>query len=284
MIEASVARSAPPERTRFRRKRIGLALGGGGAKGLCHLAFIKALDELRLKPALIAGTSIGAILGAFYAAGFSGAEMEAMLRQSVREIRRMLDLSLLPGAAARRGRAVEALLQRLLPVRFFEELRIPLAVVATDFWNYRQVVFDSGELIPAIRASMAMAVVFDPVQIDGLVLVDGGGTNPLPYDLIQDRCDVTIAIDVSGQKTPPVHDPVPSTFENMLTTYTIMQSSIVRTKLAFSPPDIYVKPKLTNVRALDFHRSDEILQGVEEDVALFREELKRKLRRRFWLF
>lgn len=268
----------------MKQKRLGIALGGGGAKGLCHLAFIKALDELGVRPAIIAGTSIGAIVGGFYAAGLSGQQMEGLLRQSMREIRRILDLSLLPGSAARRGKAVELLLGRVLSVRRFEELQTPLAIVATDFWNYRQVVFDSGDLIPAIRASMAMAAVFEPVQIDGMVLVDGGGTNPLPYDIIQKRCDVTVAIDVSGQKTPPIHDPVPSVFENMMTTYTIMQSSIVRTKLAFSPPDIYIKPKLTNIRALDFHRAEEIINGVAEDVERFRHEIQHHLRRRFWFF
>lgn len=269
----------------MRAKRLGLALGGGGAKGLCHLAFIKALDELGIRPAVIAGTSIGAIVGSFYAAGLSGQQIEGLLRQNVRDIRRMLDLSLLPGAPARRSRGIEALLLRLLPVRRFEELQTPLAIVATDFWSYQQVVFDSGELIPAIRASMAMAAVFEPVQIDGLVLVDGGGTNPLPYDLIQERCDVIAAIDVSGQKTPPAHDPVPNVLENMLTTYTIMQSSIVRTKIGFSPPDIYIKPKLTNIRALDFHRADEIISGVAEDVERFRREIQHHLRRRrFWFF
>jgi NTE family protein len=268
----------------FAMKRIGLALGGGGAKGLCHIAFIQALDDLGIKPTVIAGTSIGAMIGAFYAAGLSGREMEDILRQNLRDIRRMMDVSLLPGSAAKRGRAVEALLQRFLPVRHLEELRIPLRVVATDFWNYRQVVLDSGELIPAIRASIAMAAVFEPVQMNGAVLVDGGGVNPLPYDIIQDRCDITVAIDVSGQKTPPLHDPVPNVFENMLTTYTILQSSIVKTKLLFSPPDIYLKPKLVNIRALDFHRCDDIISGVRQDVETLKDELKARLQRRSWFW
>ena len=267
-----------------RLKKIGLALGGGGAKGLCHLAFIKALDELGVRPKIIAGTSIGAIIGSFYAAGLSGQEMENILRRNLRDIRRMMDVSLLPRSAVKRAKTLDEFFQRHLPVHRFEELQIPLNVVATDFWNYRQVVLDKGDIIPAIRASMAMAAVFEPVRLNGMVLVDGGGVNPLPYDLVQDRCDLTIAIDVSGQKTPPEHDPVPNVFENLMTTYTIMQSAIVRGKLAFSPPDIYVKPKLTNVRALDFHRCDEIIEGVADDVELFKQELEKKLKRRFWLF
>ncbi|MFQ5935520.1 MAG: patatin-like phospholipase family protein [Acidiferrobacterales bacterium] len=265
-------------------KTVGLALGGGGAKGLCHLAFIKALDELGVKPVVVAGTSIGAIIGSFYAAGFSGHEMEAIFKGNLREIRRIMDISLFRRSAIKRADAAEDLFYRHLPVHRFEELQIPMNVVATDFWNYRQVILDSGEIVPAIRASMAMAAVFEPVMLNDMVLVDGGGVNPLPYDIIQDRCDLTVAIDVSGQRTPPEHDPLPNVFENLMTTYTIMQSAIVKTKLAFSPPDIYVKPALTNIRALDFHRCDEILEGVAQDVELFKAELKKKLKKRFWFF
>lgn len=265
-------------------KKIGLALGGGGAKGLSHLAFIKALDEMGVRPAIISGTSIGAIIGSFYAAGMSGQEMEAVFKQNLREIDRMMDMSLFRRSAIKRGKAVEDLLYRYIPVRSFEELKIPLKVVATDFWNYRPVIISTGELVPAIRASMAMAAVFEPVKRDGVVLVDGGGVNPLPYDIIQDHCDIAIAIDVSGQKTPPEHDPVPNVFENLMTTYTIMQSSIVKTKLNYSPPDIYIKPALTNIRALDFRRCDDIIAGVEDDVERFKHELKKKLRKRFWFF
>jgi NTE family protein len=265
-------------------KRIGLGLGGGGAKGLCHLAFIKVLDEMGVQPSIIAGTSIGAIIGGFYAGGMSGEAIETVLKQNLRELSRIGDLSLFRRSAIKRGKAIEDFFYRHMSVHHFEELKIPLKVVATDFWNYQQVVIDSGELVPAIRASAALAGVFEPVKMNGVVLVDGGGVNPLPYDLVQDDCDITIAIDVSGQKTPPEHDPVPSVFENFMTTYTIMQSSIVKTKLNFSPPDIYIKPTLTNIRALDFHRCDEIIAAVEDDAERFKQELKNKLKRRFWLF
>ena len=265
-------------------KTIGLALGGGGAKGLCQLAFIQALDELDVKPVIIAGTSIGAIIGSFYAAGLSGQQMESVLKENLRDIRRMMDVSLFRRSAVKRAKAAEQLFSRHLPVRSFEELEVPLRIVATDFWNYRQVVLNSGELIPAIRASMAMAAVFEPVVHNGMVLVDGGGVNPLPYDIIREHCDMTVAIDVSGQKTPPQHDPMPNVFENMLTTYTIMQSAIVKNKLSFAPPDIYIKPALTNIRALDFHRCDQILHDVQDDVLQFKHVLKKKLRRRLWIF
>lgn len=264
------------------RKTFGLALGGGGAKGLSHLAFIKALDDMKLRPSVIAGTSIGAIIGSFYAAGMSGTEIEAMLKDNLNEISRMMDVSLFRRSAIKRGKAAEELFYRHIPVARFEDLQIPLKVVATDFWERRQVIFSSGEIAPAVRASMALAGVFEPVKMDNVVLVDGGGVNPLPYDIIQKECDITVAIDVSGQRTPPVQGAVPNVLENLLTTYTIMQSSIVKTKLLYAPPDIYVKPALTNIRALEFHRYDEIMGGVDEDVAAFKQELESELKQRWW--
>jgi len=257
-------------------KRIGLALGAGGAKGLCHIAFLKVLDELGVKPAVIAGTSIGAIIGGFCAAGFSAADLEQKIQQiGVIDISKMaLDFSLFSNSAILKGKGVEEFLQRLIPARTFEELDIPLKVVATDFWNRTEVVFTSGDLISAIRASMALPGIFEPSVINDTVLIDGGAVNPLPYDLLHPECDVTIAIDVSGVKEQSAKDPVPNVIENILSTFQIMQASIIAAKKKISPPSLYVKPPLTNVRVLDFHRYQEILAGVEDDVAKFTEELK----------
>ena len=260
-------------------KRFGLALGAGGAKGLCHISFLKVLDELEVKPAVIAGTSIGAIIGGFYAAGLSAADLEQKIQQiGLIDISKMaLDFSLFSDSAILKGKGVAEFLRRSLPVQIFEELEIPLKVVATDFWNRTEVVFTSGDLISAIRASMALPGVFEPSIINGTVLIDGGAVNPLPYDLLGPECDVTIAIDVSGVKEQPAEDPVPHVIENILSTFQIMQASIVAAKKKTSPPHLYVKPTLTNVRVLDFHRYQEILAGVEGDVARFRKQVKQYL-------
>jgi len=149
--------------------------------------------------------------------------------------------------------------------------------VATNFWDRRPVVFERGNLITAIRASMALPAVFEPVLLNNMVLVDGGAVNPLPYDLIRQECDLTIAIDVSGEKTYAPANPVPNMVESILSTFQIMQASIVEAKKQLSPPDIYVKPALTNIRVLDFYRYKEILAGVQDEVAGFKETLKNLL-------
>jgi len=136
-------------------KTIGLALGGGGARGLCHIDFCMALDEMGLKPTIISGTSIGAIAGGFYAAGVSGAGMEEILEQiGIREISKMVDFSILNPSGLVKGKGVTDFLCKHLPAKTFEELLIPLKVVATDYWRREEVIFDSGDLIPAIRASI----------------------------------------------------------------------------------------------------------------------------------
>ena len=171
-------------------KKIGLALGAGGAKGISHIAFLQALDELGVRPAVIAGTSIGAVIGGFYAAGVSGAQLEQLLKGiGFRDLYKIvLDFSILSQSAIFTGQGVEDFLSREIPARSFEDVEIPLKVVATNFWDRRQVVFESGSLINAIRASMAMPAVFEPVLLNDKVLIDGGAVNPLPYDLIQEEC------------------------------------------------------------------------------------------------
>ena len=257
-------------------KRIGVALGAGGAKGLSHIAFLQALDELGVRPAVIAGTSIGAVIGGFYAAGVSGARLEQLVKDiGFRDLYKIvLDFSILRQSAIFTGKGVEDFLSREIPVRTFEEIEIPLKVVATNFWDRRPVVFESGNLITAIRASMAMPAIFEPVLLNATVLIDGGAVNPLPYDLIRQECDLTIAIDVSGVKTYAPGDPVPNMVENILSTFQIMQASIVEAKKQLSPPDIYVKPALTNIRLLDFYRYKEILAGVQDEVQGFKDTLK----------
>jgi NTE family protein len=260
-------------------KRVGVALGGGGAKGLSHVAFLKALDELKVRPAIIAGTSIGAVIGGLYAAGVSGAGLEQLLENiGFKDLSKIvLDFSILSKSAIFTGKGVEEFLARHLPCQTFEEIEIPLKVVATDFWNRREVIFESGSLITAIRASMAMPAVFEPVLLNDKVLIDGGAVNPLPYDVIRQDCDLTIALDVSGEKTHPPEDPVPNMLENLLSIFQIMQASIVEAKKRLSPPDIYVKPALTNIRVLDFYRYKEILAGVQDEVQGFKETLKKCL-------
>ena len=255
-------------------KRIGLALGSGGAKGLSHIAFLKAMDEMGIQPSIIAGTSIGAVIGAFYAAGLTGKRIELIFDgMGIRKMGSMVDPSGLSSTGLLKGNKAEEFLAQHLPVRTFEELEIPLKIVATDFWAREEKVFDSGDLVTAIRASISVPVVLEPVEIDGQVFTDGGAINPLPYDIIRDDCDILVAIDVSGEKVPEEHDLTPTMLENVFSTFQIMQASIVRNMMELSQPDILVRPELKNFQLMDFHRKDEILSGVSKEVEMFKSQL-----------
>ncbi|MCF7794149.1 MAG: patatin-like phospholipase family protein [Candidatus Cloacimonetes bacterium] len=295
-------------------QKIGLCLGGGGARGLCHIEFLKVLDEMDIKPQIISGTSIGAIIGSFYAAGLSGNEIHEILdsldltkkkNEEVEEkedkkeegklekfldskladlkeyyrkfdsVHKLIDISLFKTSSFLDGKGVAKFFEDNLPVKKFEDLKIPLKIVATDYWRQQQVVFDSGELVPAIRASMSIPAVFAPVVIDDTVLVDGGIANNLPYDLIQDECDLTIAIDVSGTIKVPQKPKLPSFFDSIMVSFNTLQNSVIHYQMKIKEPDIYIKPELLDVNILEFHKVKEIMESVENDVQNFRKNLKK---------
>ena len=259
-------------------KRIGLTLGGGGARGLCQIGFLKVLDEFNVKPVVISGTSIGAIIGAFYASGLSGKQIEKILDDiNFRDLLKMFDPSFLSRTSLIKGRGIEVFLKEKIPASTFEELQIPLKIVATDFWRRNDIVYDSGELIPAIRASMSIPALFKPVVFENRVLTDGGASNILPFDLIREDCDLLIAIDVSGSLSVPATPKIPNWFENIMNTYQIMQSAMVEYQMKSCQPDIYIKPALKDIGILDFEKSHKILRSVQEDVIFLRKELNKHL-------
>lgn len=300
------------------KKKIGLTLGGGGARGICHIEFIKVLDNMNLKPSVISGTSIGAIIGAFYASGLTGKEINDILDtidisnkkidkdisasktegskiekfvddkitdikeyyKKFENIHKMIDISFFKNTSFIYGKGVEKFFNDNLPVKTFEELKIPLKIVATDYWEQKQVIFDSGDLISAIRASMSIPAVFEPVINDDMVLIDGGITNNLPYDIIQDECDITVAIDVSGNVSIPNKVKAPNLFDNIMNSFTILQDSILKYQMKIKTPDIYIKPELIDVGILDFHKANLILKSVENDVNILKNALEEEVHKR----
>jgi NTE family protein len=268
--------------------KIGLALGGGGARGLAHVPMLEVLDELDLRPDYIAGTSIGAVMGVLYASGMTGRQIRALIdRLTVSDDESWLG-SLFDEDVGRwwdwldlrlgRGGLVDsdkfmAFLGEQIGVARFEQLQIPLKVVAAEFWDRQQVVFERGELAPAIQASIAIPGLFNPVRHEGRVLVDGGLVNPVPFDLLLEQCDTVIAVDVLGERTP-AQDKTPGYFENLFNTIQISQTAILREKMRRRPPDIYIRPELQDIRVLEFNRVDEIYaQAVPA-----RDELRQALR------
>jgi NTE family protein len=233
---------------------------------------VELLDELEIRPACLAGCSMGAVVGLLYAAGRTGAQIKQLIddfvvRESESPFRALsrfesfrwmefLDPELGNGGLLSGAKFV-TYLQQAIGCSRFEELEIPLKIVAADFWNRTQVVFEHGDLSPALQASIAIPGLFTPVIHDGRALVDGSAVNPVPYDLLQDDCDITIAVDVQGSWTPS-DDLRPSLFDAAMGASLIMQESILQERLRHHPPTIYVKPQLRDIRVLDFDKADSI--------------------------
>lgn len=274
-----------------RRPSIALALGGGGARGLAHIPVLEAFDELGIRPKIIAGTSIGAVFAAAYASGLSGREIRA---HAYEVLRKRLDLVRdLYSARVRSSRGIwnalvprpaflapDKLLDIILPARIardFAHLVTPLKVVASDFYAQEPVVFSSGPLRQAIAASMALPVIFQPVVVHGRVLIDGGLVNPLPFDLIADEADLTVAVDASGA---PVRRPgreMPKAWEALFASNFIFERTIIREKLRSRHPDLYIDAGTSRFQILDFLKIDEILAAAEPAKERVKVQLSRLL-------
>ena len=259
--------------------KIGLALGGGGARGLAHIPILEVFDEMSLQPQCISGTSAGAIVGALYASGMSGAEIRAWVdeliiqdgspiwevfqkRQALKSIE-FFDLSFQQSGLFKGNRFIKEL-EKALGKTTFETLNIPLKIVASDYWTSEQVVFESGDLLPAIRASMSLPGVFTPIAVGKRLLVDGGGVNPVPHDILTD-CDVVIAVDVMGFPADTKQKP-PALFRSVIGMFDIMQNTIIEDRLKASPPNLYLKPDIRGFEILDFNKAEAIYEQTESAV------------------
>lgn len=174
--------------------KLGIALSGGGARGFAHLGVLQAMEEHGLLPEVIAGTSAGALAGVFYADGYTPQEIYQIFRNvKITEIM----TTTLPQEGFFKTKGLQHILRRHLHARTFEELKIPLYVVASDIEQGKAKVFCKGDLVPAVISSCAIPVVFAPVEIGGSHYVDGGLFQNFPVSVIRDQCRRLIGVDVS---------------------------------------------------------------------------------------
>jgi NTE family protein len=265
-------------------KSFALALGAGGARGLAHIAVVEALDEMGLRPAAIAGSSIGAVIGAGYAAGLSGRVMRRHLIKLAHHrgevLRRVMAAravawSEILGAGFGNPLVVDgakfydAFLAEILP-ESFDDLAIPLILVTADLHARTAVLFSDGPLKPALTASIAIPGLVRPIELGGRVLVDGGVVDPLPFGCLRDRADIVLAIDVSGGAAEPA---VPDPWETLFAAISVMGHTIVAHKLKEGAPDLVLRPNVGIFRMLDFFQASAILRAAEG----IKQEVKEKL-------
>jgi NTE family protein len=266
--------------------RIGLALGGGAARGLAHIPMLEVFDEMGIRPSVIAGCSFGALVGAAYASGIPAKDIGDHARHILAN--RVQAAKYLFGA---KGARLSDLLQRrsftslqidgeqltrfIFPdavAKRVEDTEIPLKIVTTDFADRHEHVISSGPMCQAVAASIAIPGLISAPTIDGRLYVDGGITNPVPFDHVRPGSDFVVAIDVTGRLRQPrrAHH---SNMELAIGSMLIMFHQIAELRRQQNPPDIYINPPIDGFMANDFFRIGEMI----EQASRAKDELKRAL-------
>lgn len=262
--------------------RIGVALGSGAARGLAHIPYIEAMDELGLKPSVIAGSSIGALIGSGWANGMTGAELREHAYGVLGSVQQIASTLWNRNRFSFKQMVEDGLSMQVnsmgittafLPDGFpddFNQLRIPFHAVATDFYAWKEMVFSSGPLRPAIAASLAIPSLFRPVNVEGRYYIDGGVTDPLPLGLIAGKCDVLIGIDV--HRTPELLDASrePSITDSAVVATEIMSQKLVDATVLQYPPDVYVRAEVGPFGGSEFWRVREIVDNAAGDKDRFK--------------
>lgn len=254
--------------------KIGLALGGGAARGFAHIGVIKALEAQGIVPDVVVGTSAGSLVGALYAAGNNGFALHKLALEM--DEAAISDWSVPIFAKATgvlKGEALQNYVNKAVNNASLEKLKIPFGAVATDLKNGEPILFQRGNTGAAVRASSAVPGVFQPVRIGERSYVDGGLVSPVPVRFAREMgADFVIAVNISSQ---PDAQPSTSTLEVLLQTFAIMGQSINAFEL--KEADVVIQPRLGTMKGSDFPgRNNAILAGEQAASALM-PEIKRKL-------
>jgi NTE family protein len=281
-----------------RKPRIGLALGSGSARGWAHVGVIRALERAGIRPDLVCGTSIGALVAAAYVAGEIESFEQWLLGLGVRDVIALLDVRMNGGMI--KGERLMEFFRRNFTDRPIEELPMPYGAVATDLNSGAEVWLRQGSTLAAVRASIALPALFAPALHEGRVLVDGALVNPVPVSLARAMgADIVIAVDLSSdilgrrlreelETEAPAAEAsewrrklqerlstimparavddapkLPSILEVVATSLSIMQVRVTRSRMAGDPPDAIVAPRLSHLGLLDFHRAKDAIEAGE---------------------
>lgn len=238
--------------------KIGLALGSGGAKGFAHVGVIKVLREANIPIHMIAGSSMGALIGTFYAAGCSVERLYHLATVFKRKY--YLDFTI-PKMGFIAGKRVKDMIKMFTYNRNLEELDIPVAVVATDILKGEKVVFTDGSIADAVRASISIPGIFVPEKINGRLLVDGGVIDRIPVSVVKEMgADIVIAVDVSPIK---VNGEITSIYDVIMQSIEIMQHELVVNRQIAS--DLMMHPAVEQFSSRAFTNIEEIIAVGEEE-------------------
>jgi NTE family protein len=267
------------------KPKIGLALGSGSARGWAHIGVIRALEEAGVRPDIVCGCSIGALVGAAYVGGDIDRLETWISSLAWKDVLGLMDVRFSGGLI--KGDKLISFLERHFIDREISALPLPFGCVATDLANGREIWLREGSVVAAVRASIAVPGLLAPVRRDGRLLVDGGLVNPVPVSLCRALgAEIVIAVDLGSdivgsslKRGVPVEDrhspswsnrilaslglksngDVPSMASVMTTSVNIMQARIARSRLAGEPAEVLISPRLAHLGLMDFHRSAEAI-------------------------
>jgi NTE family protein len=296
-----------------RKLRLGLALGSGSARGWAHIGVIRALEERGVKPDIVCGSSIGALVGAAYASGELDRLEEWVTGLAWTKVVRLMDLTWRGGLI--RGTRLFTLFRTIFEDRDIAELPIPYGAIATELHSGRELWLRQGKVLEAVRASCAMPGLFTPVVRDGTVLVDGGLVNPVPVSMCRALgAELVVAVDLSWGKLGPYRHgkeqevaprevpgwldrirpewlkkgdkaaakeeaaSIPSIFDVFMTSLDIVEMRVARSRLSGDPADVLITPLLPDFATMDFHRAREAIEEGRAAVERMGPLLKQVLR------
>ena len=262
-------------------KKIGVAFGGSGAEGIANIAYVRALEEMGVTPAIVSGTGIGGVIAAMYAAGMTGDEMVAFMEE--------IDF---PGAkrpinAAKvkdfkygilDGMGLEEYFQMIVPVKVFDRLYFGLKIAAANYASGQPVIFDSGNVGTAVRAGVSVPGIFSPHEKDEVLYLDGSCVNPVPFDIIRGDCDVLVCIDPQiTHDDESADDLSPFVFPALNGAFEAAKKALVAQKRESCEVELFETVAVKGVTTYDFAQHEFILQTAGEMTEKFKTRLKKCL-------
>jgi len=242
--------------------KIGIALGGGAARGYAHIGVLNAIDELNIPISYVSGTSIGSFIGALYASGnLKNFENEVRSKNSfMKDVLFKLD-PVFPKLSIMNGNEVIKIFKKLTDIRTFEELEIPLTTVATDIINNKKIESNKGDIINAIKASIAIPGVLTPTYIDENLCVDGGLIDPVPLQSIVDMgSDITLAVNLYGLQSSKKNDHKYNIVDIVDRSAKIILNNVTHLSFKNNEPDILIEPPIDQFKGWDFHKSNDLIE------------------------
>jgi NTE family protein len=242
--------------------KIGIALGGGAARGYTHIGVLNAIDELEIPISYVSGTSIGSFIGALYTSGnLKTFEREVRSRKSfMKDVLFKLD-PIFPKLSIMNGNEVVKIFKEITDIRTFEELNIPLTTIATDIVNNKKIESSSGDLINAIKASIAIPGVLTPTYVNDNLCVDGGLIDPVPLQSVIDMgSDKTIAVNLYGLQTSKKRDDKYNIVDIVDRSAKIVLNNVTHLSFKNNEPDILIEPPIDQFYGWDFHKANELIE------------------------